>query len=165
MKKLTVQVDGYTYEIELDLQPINDSGLVVQVHGIQYHVQAPNEHIRDGASEWFIIEGRPIEISVDEAFSWVETRWGTFPLKIEDRAKIVSPTRAGDGRVKAPIPGQVSAVIVSQGLHVIVGQPLLILEAMKMENEIRAPVSGRISMIHVESGQRVALNELLLEIE
>ena len=44
------------------------------------------------------------------------------------------------------------------------GQPLLVLEAMKMENEIRAPVPGTISQVNVKPGQDVTLHHLLLEI-
>jgi biotin carboxyl carrier protein len=54
--------------------------------------------------------------------------------------------------------------MVSLGQGVEAGQPLLILEAMKLENEIRAPRSGQVSAIHVTAGQGVALNEVLIEI-
>jgi len=165
MKKLTVQVDGGLFEIGLEIQPSHAGDIVVEVDGKTYHVQAPNGSVQNGASEWFIVEGRPVEISIDEGFSWVETRWGTFPLKIMDRAKMSAPPHIKDGRVKAPIPGQVTHVAVRQGENVLAGQPLLILEAMKMENEIRAPKPGTIALINIKPGQRVALNELLLEIQ
>jgi biotin carboxyl carrier protein len=71
----------------------------------------------------------------------------------------------GDGRIKAPIPGQVTQVIVSIGDEVELGEPLLVLEAMKMENEIRAPRTGRVKALNVLAGQRVALNEVLAEID
>ncbi len=165
LKKLMVQVDGYSFEIGLESQPLRPAEMIVEVDGQDFRVQAPNGSGRDSASEWFIIEGRPIEISVDERFGWIETRWGTFPLKIMDRTKIAPLPSVRDGRVKAPIPGQVAQVMVKVGDLVQVGQPLLILEAMKMENEIRAPKPGSIALVNVEPGQRVALSELLLEID
>jgi biotin carboxyl carrier protein len=115
--------------------------------------------------EWFMINGRAVEAWIDKNFQWIETRHGVFPLKVEDQASFVSNLQNGDGRVKAPIPGQVAQILVRVGEPVSGGQPLLILEAMKMENEIRSPRSGSISSIHVKLGQRVSLNELLLEID
>ncbi len=72
--------------------------------------------------------------------------------------------RSGDGHLKAPIPGLVAKVLVAVGEQVEAGQPLLILEAMKMENEIRAPLSGWIKTLNVAPGQSVSHNELLAEI-
>jgi biotin carboxyl carrier protein len=165
LKKLTVQVDGGLFEIGLGIQPAHAADLVVEVDGRKIHVQSPNGSARDAASEWFIIEGRPVEISIDEGFGWIETRWGTFPLRILDQTRASAPPHVGDGRVKAPIPGQVTHVAVRQGEDVHAGQPLLVLEAMKMENEIRAPKPGTVALVNVKPGQRVALNELLLEIQ
>ena len=58
-----------------------------------------------------------------------------------------------------------NAARVSPGDEVETGQPLLELEAMKMENEIRAPRAGRIKMVNVTAGQGVKLNELLVVID
>lgn len=54
-----------------------------------------------------------------------------------------------DGRVKSPIPGLVAHIRVQVGDRVEAGQPILVLEAMKMENEIRAPVKGVVTAVHV----------------
>jgi len=54
---------------------------------------------------------------------------------------------------------------VQQGESVEADAPLLILEAMKMENEIRSPAAGTVTRIHVEVGQAVAAGELLAVIE
>ena len=53
---------------------------------------------------------------------------------------------------------------MSQGDHVEAGQPLLVLEAMKMENEIRAPRSGMVSQLTASAGDNVALHEVMAEI-
>ena len=83
------------------------------------------------------------------------------------RDKEIRTTRrvAGDGRVKAPIPGLVARLNVEQGQVVEPGESLLVLEAMKMENDIRAPRGGTVRQISVKPGQTVTLNEPLLEIE
>ncbi|HOV10734.1 MAG TPA: acetyl-CoA carboxylase biotin carboxyl carrier protein subunit [Bacteroidales bacterium] len=62
------------------------------------------------------------------------------------------------------IPGKIKEVFVEKGAAVNPGDKLLILEAMKMDNEIIAPVVGTIKKVYVVSGQMVAKNELLIEI-
>ena len=67
--------------------------------------------------------------------------------------------------VKATLPGLVVAVSVEQGVEVGAGDPLVTIEAMKMENEVRAPRAGRIAEIAVAAGQAVATGTLLIRIE
>ncbi|MCK9612230.1 MAG: acetyl-CoA carboxylase biotin carboxyl carrier protein subunit [Bacteroidales bacterium] len=62
------------------------------------------------------------------------------------------------------IPGTIKKVFVEKGDEVISGQKLLILEAMKMDNEIITNISGKIKKVFVKSGQMVSKNELLIEI-
>ena len=59
----------------------------------------------------------------------------------------------------------IARVLVSETDCVEAGQPLLVLEAMKMENEIRAPRSGIVSQLNVKPGQIVTLHEVLAEID
>jgi len=59
---------------------------------------------------------------------------------------------AGSGEVIAPLPGLILKILVKDGDTVSEGQPVLIMEAMKMENEIEAPVSGTVSEILVSEG-------------
>jgi biotin carboxyl carrier protein len=66
--------------------------------------------------------------------------------------------------VKAPIPGLVTRILAEAGEKVQAGQTLLILEAMKMENEIRAPFDGVLRSIPVSAGQTVARNQVLAEV-
>jgi len=67
--------------------------------------------------------------------------------------------------VHAPMPGLVLQVLVEQGQAVEEGQGLVVLEAMKMENELRAPLSGSVAAIHVAPGDTVGKNVLLVELE
>ncbi len=70
----------------------------------------------------------------------------------------------GDGSVVAPLPGTVLSIEVKEGDEVKVGQVVLILEAMKMENEIVATKSGTVTKIAVNSGVAVNTGDLLVEI-
>lgn len=70
----------------------------------------------------------------------------------------------GLAELKAPMPGKVLEISVSAGSEVSAGQPLVILEAMKMENELRSPHAGIIENINISPGDSVEKNELLLVI-
>jgi len=68
-------------------------------------------------------------------------------------------------KVTAPIPGIVLKITVSEGDAVKAGQDLLVMEAMKMENQIQAPRSGKVAKIHVKREDAVQQDQLLVEIE
>ncbi len=70
-----------------------------------------------------------------------------------------------DNDIKAPMPGLILEINVSNGEEVKEGQPLLVLEAMKMENTITSPKDGVIKYVGVTKGLSVAKNELLIEFE
>ena len=65
--------------------------------------------------------------------------------------------------IKAPMPGLILNIMVEVGKEVKKGEPLLILEAMKMENVIKSPVEGVIKSIKVEKGKSVEKNQILIQ--
>lgn len=71
----------------------------------------------------------------------------------------------GEERLESPMPGIIREIRVAEGDEVEADQPLLVLEAMKMENEIRAPRAGQIQRIHVAAGSTVAASDILITIE
>ncbi len=71
----------------------------------------------------------------------------------------------GPSRVEAPIPGKVVAIKVETGDTVEPGQTLVILEAMKMENDLIAEQGGVVASIHVEAGNIVEAGQVLVELE
>ena len=87
--------------------------------------------------------------------------------RLRERAAGRSAGAAHDGRleIRAVIPGRVLSVAVVQGDEVNSGDQLLVVEAMKMQNEIRAPRSGRVANIAVGAGQTVELRDLMVELE
>ena len=70
---------------------------------------------------------------------------------------------SGPKPVRAPMPGMVVRVEVAEGDQVGPGQGLLIVEAMKMENELRAETAGRVRRVHVAAGEAVAKDQILVE--
>lgn len=68
------------------------------------------------------------------------------------------------GRVNAPMPGRVVKTLVNVGDTVVAGQPLVILEAMKMENEVQSPAPGVVVAVVVAAGQAVDAGQRLIEL-
>ena len=75
-----------------------------------------------------------------------------------------APAAGGAGAIEAPMPGKVLKILVSQGAPVTAGQLVLILEAMKMENEIFAPSAGTVTQIGCKEGDSVNTGDTLLVI-
>lgn len=95
-----------------------------------------------------------------------------YPFKVETerqhRISSMAPRQnahTGEVTVKAPMPGLVTIVAVEIGQEVTQNQRLLVLEAMKMENELRAPRGGKVKAINVQPGQTVELNRALVILE
>jgi glutaconyl-CoA/methylmalonyl-CoA decarboxylase subunit gamma len=120
-----------------------------------------------------IVDGIEFEVLVDgEGTSWSATVDGrTFQIEIPDAAPVTKKKRSGSGKkkksgtVSANIPGKVVTVEVKAGDEVVEGQVILILEAMKMQNEIQAPISGTVSSVNCEEGQAIEANIPLVIIE
>jgi biotin carboxyl carrier protein len=91
----------------------------------------------------------------------------TFEVGVQDEraralASLVGEARtSGDVTIRAPMPGLVSNVLVSEGNEVQRGQPVVVLEAMKMENDLSATHAGIVKSLRVAKGQTVAQGEAL----
>ena len=91
----------------------------------------------------------------------------THELRVESEAAHriaelgLAPAKGGPARVRAPMPGLVLAVEVAEGDRVSEGQGIMIIEAMKMENEIRAPAGGLVRDLSVAAGDAVERDALL----
>jgi len=87
--------------------------------------------------------------------------------RLRERARRAASGAVHDGRidVRAVIPGRVLSVAVVAGDQVGAGDRLLVVEAMKMQNDVRAPRAGTIGRVVVSAGQTIELRDLLVEIE
>ncbi|MBQ6498669.1 MAG: biotin/lipoyl-binding protein, partial [Ruminococcus sp.] len=80
------------------------------------------------------------------------------------KAPVQADSASADGTVVSPMPGTIVQLMAAQGDKVSKGQPILVLEAMKMENEITAAKDGVLSELRVAEGQTVAGGEILFTI-
>ncbi|MCO5967695.1 ATP-binding protein [Actinoallomurus soli] len=93
---------------------------------------------------------------------WLGRDGRVWSLKeTEPLAARATETTAGAGAVRSPMPGTVAAVKAADGDEVVAGQPLVIVEAMKMEHTVTAPVDGVVGGLTVQPGAQVALDEVL----
>ncbi len=141
----TVQVDGEP--IAFDVATLADGSFSI-IGPDGRHVQATVHREPDGT----------MRVNAGNAVYLFE-----FLDELTARALETAGKRGGrkSSDVKAPIPGRVLRVLVQPGETVEAGKPLLVLEAMKMENEVRAPRDGTIASIEVAAGQAVGAGELL----
>lgn len=144
-----VVVDEKAHEV--DLRPIDDEHL--------YSLLLDNE-----SYELFVERRRGVY--------YVLVRGDRYAVEVEDaRLKQLRAVgedareESGASSVTAPMPGLVVRVLVEPGAEVALGDGLLILEAMKMENEIRSPRGGVVKVLNVADGQTVNPGEVLAVIE
>ncbi len=144
-------------------------GYRVEVDGVSHEVDQARA---GGRLRSLLIEGRQHEVSVlsdrNGRYRVVGTA-GEEVLEVRDPLTHLAQAGAdaavtGVKAVAAYMPGRVVALLVSEGDLVEAGQGVLVLEAMKMENEIRSEVAGVVSQILVEPGQSVDGGDPLFEI-
>jgi biotin carboxyl carrier protein len=163
--KYFARVGANEYEIEMDQGQIFVNGEAVQVDLLQV-----------GVPELYsvLFAGRSYDMLVQvERFNYTVTfRGEQFLVQVEDERsrKLNSGRRApvlpqGELAVKAPISGLIVKVLVEPGMLVEDQQALVILEAMKMENEIRSLRRGVVKSVAVGAGDRVEQNQPLLVLE
>jgi biotin carboxyl carrier protein len=152
-----------------------DGGYEIAVGDRAYHVDALPA--RPGLHSLRIDGARSIahhhEVAVrrqKDGVYWVSTARGAGPVEVSDPlAHLAAQSHSKGGkrrqRVDAYMPGRVVAVLVEEGAEVTTGQGIVVLEAMKMENEIRAEHDGKVSRIHVQPGQAVDTGNPLFEME
>ena len=137
------------------------------LHGSEYDVRVIGTGHRDGDLKplFLEIDGRleEVMIEVKEYEEVVEEL--AIPTTGVATESAKRPKAMSDGDVTTPIPGRIVSVIVKKGDVVKIGQPVLIVEAMKMENEIHSPKDGTVAEIYVSEGDNVMPDEALIHIE
>jgi len=162
--KYYVSVGGHTFEVAIQGGEARLDGEVVhaEIHAVG---SGPLRLLRaDGRVEAYAM--------VRGEGGWQVYRAGqVWDTQVVDertrRLQEVAAAGRADGAhvtVKAPMPGLVLRLEVEAGATVAKGQGLVVLEAMKMENELTAPMAGRVSAVHVRPGEAVAKGAPLVDV-
>jgi pyruvate carboxylase subunit B len=147
---------------ELHLAPVEFN---VTVHGESYHIQVSGAGRKsEGRKPYYIRVNDKLEEvylePIQEVLAGVPEQ--PEPTKT-DTPKRPKPSKPGD--VASPMPGRVVQVLVAKGDAVKAGDPVLILEAMKMESRLPAPIDGTVAAIYVKAGDDVKTTETLVQLE
>jgi biotin carboxyl carrier protein len=117
-----------------------------------------------------LMDGRSYDARVEESPGGLIVAIDGYRFEIEvrdPRRRARQPARHGDGgrEVVAPMPGKVIRVLIAPGDAVTAGQGLVVVEAMKMQNELKAQRDGRVATVSAREGATVAAGELLATLE
>lgn len=143
----------------------------VTVDGANYAVDI--QGVGDHSLYSIIIDGRSYDVFIDERDEdFLVVLWGgLFEVKVQDeRTRRLAGLRrgpvapVGEVLMKAPMPGVVVEVPVSEGQPVETGDIVVVLESMKMQNELKSPRPGVVHNVRVTVGDRVDQNQIMVTI-
>ena len=164
MNRFTVKIDGKERLVEIDSGRVSVDGTVLE---LAVDEAGPGVWVlRNGIEQTVAqVDGTAPKLTVEIR------RPGGDPIVVAAEVAEVKPAGAdaasnaqasGPATLRSPIPGRVAKLLAKAGDKVTAGQTLIVLEAMKMENELRAPRAGTVSQLHctegapVEAGQDLA---------
>lgn len=163
-RTFTARIDGREYRVEqegdvlrvngeeIDAVRIVDGERTVLRIGSRVHDVSTLRHEEDGQYS-LLLEGKRLRVELEDEVSAL--------LKSVGGEKT---TKMHAAIVRSPMPGKIARVLVQEGELIEAGQGVLILEAMKMENEIKAPAAGIVKAVHVSESDAVEKNAALIEI-
>lgn len=158
-------------QLSVEINPSGDAP-VVTVDGVDLEVRATPDGgfiVREAGQTgqtmiWLDDAGRPTGASVGGRAFDVAVQTAA-EAAFEDAMAAAGPGASGSSAIKAPMPGRVVKLLVEVGDDVDADQPVIIVEAMKMENEVAATAPGRVARIEVEAGATVDAGAVLVELE
>ncbi|HEY76568.1 MAG TPA: biotin/lipoyl-binding protein [Thermoflexia bacterium] len=161
-QEFTITLNGIEY-------PVVVEGDTITVNGRPFTVEVTD----DGT---VYVDGIAYEVAVEEKQATVEGATYDYEVHGLTVTATAAPTpappaaappsvEAGAGAVLAIMPGKIVRVMVEPGQKVEEGDPVCVLEAMKMENELHARKSGTVKAVHVKPGDDVEKDQVLVEIE
>jgi len=153
MKNYSLKINGQNYDVQIDNVNENSTLAHVTVNGTPYEVEIAGAE-RTAASKPQVA---PAPKEADSA--------KITPATAASSPRIAAAAPTSGSTVKCPLPGTVVSINVAVGDKVAPGQNLVVLEAMKMENNITSDYAGKVKRIFVKEGMSVQAGAKLVEIE
>ena len=168
--KLTADISGDKFELEIEQE---GSRVVADVGGRRYDVEA---RASQPGLYLLLVDGHVFECRVEQTGAKQEALEVTvgghraYPVTLTDPKRLrgaqTSDSKTdGTAQILAPMPGKVVRVLVEAGAEVEAGAGLLIVEAMKMQNEMKSPKAGKVTSINVAAGATVNAGDVLAVVE
>ena len=163
--KLNAELGGITHSLSLML---DGEKVSAQVDGRDYELE-----IRMHENGYLIMDrSRVQDCRVEQSQNSFTVHVGphSYLITVLDPKRLRGTDAAGghdhgSAKIVAPMPGKVVRVLVAEGEEVNAGDGILVVEAMKMQNELKSPKSGKLVSIHVEAGGTVNAGEVLAIVE
>lgn len=143
---LKVTIDGVTYDVDMNRNGDNFYSIIIDNKSYMLDINSK------GDKHEVLLEGDAFTVEVLDDMKKMMKARGASALK-------------GRQVIDTAMPGQILKVLVEPGEEVVAGQPLLILVAMKMENEIKSPKDGIVQEVFVAAGQTVASGDKLAVVD
>jgi len=162
--KLAVKVRDHVHDVVVTRQ---NGHYVVEIDGRRHEVDS---HKLENNFYSFVTDGRSYEVSVERDGDTYKVRRGAAQLDVTmsdpgRQARESLASSSGPEKVVSQMPGKVVRVLVAVGDEVAAGAGLVVVEAMKMENEIATVKGGKVTKIAVAPGEAVEGGALLLVVE
>ncbi len=155
-KTFTLRLDGMEYEVQ-------QKGRAILIDGKRFEPEVLGDSVT--------LEGHTHKVEIEGGHALVDGIVYPFQTEGLERrraggtAALQARPLAGDGAVTAIMPGLIIRVLVEAGQQVATGDPLVVLEAMKMESDICSPRDGIVKQIAVKPGENVRQNQVLVVVE
>ena len=173
--KLTTQLSGVDHEVSLELNDGGEGLVSAEVNGRRYEID-----VRElTGKEYLLLVGPRVYKSRVEKRRDSPGASGAFEVALAGRSyeiTVIDPKRlrsaqttaahgTGTAQIISPMPGKVVRVLVQSGTRVEAGDGVVVVEAMKMQNEMKSPKTGIVVSINAEAGATVNAGDVLAVIE
>ena len=160
---MRLEMNGNARNVILTVNKLDSFTVVVD--GRIFELQLVDLNV---ATARIICDGVVERVTFHRAETQLALQYAGCSFSIDDRT-LESAARpeekSGDGKLRASMNGRVVTVLATPGDSVVAGQPMIVVEGMKMEHVHRAPLAGRVLLIHVVVGEQVAARRIIAEVE
>jgi biotin carboxyl carrier protein len=161
-----VTINGRTLQVDLEGERVRVDGVEISSAELAVFPGTAVRHLLTDGRSTTVVAARG-----DDGWDLVVDGWPVQAQVVDERTRAIQAMTGRGGApqgpkpVRAPMPGLVVRIEVAAGDVVRQGQGVVIMEAMKMENELRAEAPGRVSRVLVQTGEAVQKGAVLVEFE